>query len=294
VKLPRREGGAALSFENTMKRILIAEDDRALGYLLGNMLQTAGFSVVVATNGTEALQFLRRNRFDLVLLDLGLPGIGGLEILARLRKFKTRPLVVVMTADTASETALCAARAQVYQYVRKPFEPRAMIKLVERALAAPPVALEIKVLSARPEWVELLVPCQIEAVERIQSFLMGLDTDFGDEVRESVGQAFRELLLNAIEWGGKLDPRRRVRIAYLRGRRMVLYRIADPGSGFRLESLRHAAVANPPDKPYAHMQVRAEKGLRAGGFGLLMVRQMVDELIYNEARNEVLFVKYLD
>jgi anti-sigma regulatory factor (Ser/Thr protein kinase) len=125
-------------------------------------------------------------------------------------------------------------------------------------------------------------------------FLDGLGTDIGDEVRESVGQAFRELLFNAIEWGGKLDPRRTVRIAYLRGRRMVLYRIADPGSGFSLESLKHAAVTNPPEKPYEHVRVRAEKGLRAGGFGLLMVRQMVDELIYNEARNEVLFVKYLD
>lgn len=277
-----------------MKKILIAEGDRALGYLLGKTLQTAGFSGVVATNGIEALQFLRRNRFKLVLLDLDLPGMGGLEILKRLREFKTRPLVVVMTADDTCETALRAGREHVYQYVRKPFQPRAIIELVERALAAPPGALEIKVLSARPEWVELLVPCQLEAAEGIQSFLMGLDTDFGDEVRESVGQAFRELLLNAIEWGGKLDPRRKVRIAYLRGRRMVLYRIADPGSGFRLESLKHAAVANPPEKPYEHMRVRAEKGLRAGGFGLLMVQQMVDELIYNEARNEVLFVKYLD
>ena len=108
------------------------------------------------------------------------------------------------------------------------------------------------------------------------------------------GQAFRELLMNAIEWGGKLDPARKVRISYLRARRMLLYRISDPGQGFRPESLTHAAISNPEDHPYQHVLVREEKGLRPGGFGIFLVRQMVDELVYNEAHNEVVFIKYLD
>ena len=49
-----------------------------------------------------------------------------------------------------------------------------------------------------------------------------------------------------------------------------------------------------PDDPIAHMHVREAKGIRPGGFGLLMVRASVDELLYNEQRNEVVFVKYLD
>jgi anti-sigma regulatory factor (Ser/Thr protein kinase) len=117
---------------------------------------------------------------------------------------------------------------------------------------------------------------------------------FSPRVRESVGRVFRELLLNAIEWGGQLDPNRKVRIAYLRLRRMLLYRIADPGTGFRLEDLSHAAVSNPPGKPFEHLRAREEKSLRAGGFGILLAQTMVDELLYNEARNEVIFVKYLD
>jgi anti-sigma regulatory factor (Ser/Thr protein kinase) len=75
---------------------------------------------------------------------------------------------------------------------------------------------------------------------------------------------------------------------------MLMYRIADPGPGFDIDDLPHAAVGQSPDEPIAHMQVREEKGLRPGGFGLLTVRAKVDELIYNEKRNEVLFVKYLD
>jgi anti-sigma regulatory factor (Ser/Thr protein kinase) len=84
-----------------------------------------------------------------------------------------------------------------------------------------------------------------------------------------------------------------VRVAYLRTSRMLLYRIADPGPGFRLEDLTHSALSNPPDEPASHEKVREEKGLRPGGFGLLLAGAMVDELLYNEKRNEVVLVKYL-
>jgi hypothetical protein len=75
---------------------------------------------------------------------------------------------------------------------------------------------------------------------------------------------------------------------------MLLYRIADPGEGFDIDGLRHAAIANPDDDPIRHLSVREERGLRPGGFGLAMTRSLVDELIYNVARNVVLFIKYLD
>ena len=138
-----------------------------------------------------------------------------------------------------------------------------------------------------------MVPCTREAVDRIQAVMAQLEADLAPDVRESIAYAFRELLLNAIEWGGRLDPTRQVRIACLRSPRMLMYRIADPGPGFNIEDLPHAAIGQPPDQPIAHMHVREEKGIRPGGFGLLTVRASVDELLYNEKRNEVVFVKYL-
>jgi anti-sigma regulatory factor (Ser/Thr protein kinase) len=74
---------------------------------------------------------------------------------------------------------------------------------------------------------------------------------------------------------------------------MLLYRISDPGPGFKMDNLPHAAISH-PDNPIEHMNVREQQGLRPGGFGILMVRAKVDELIYNEQQNEVMFVKYLD
>ncbi|HXZ26865.1 MAG TPA: response regulator [Terriglobales bacterium] len=275
------------------KKILVADDDRALRSMLASMLERAGFSVTAAGDGAEALAHIKHRKFDLVLLDVWMPNMTGLEVLARLKDKPGKPKVIVMTGDNTPETLLNAVREQAYQYINKPFSAKGVVEMVERALASesgPP----IEVLSARPEWIELLVPCERQAAERIQDFLLQAKSDLPQEVREAVGQAFRELLLNAIEWGGDLDPNQKVRISCLRTQRMILYRIADPGRGFRFEGLTHAAVSNPPDSPIEHLRVRDEKGLRPGGFGILLTRAVVDELLYNEAQNEVAFVKYLD
>jgi anti-sigma regulatory factor (Ser/Thr protein kinase) len=102
------------------------------------------------------------------------------------------------------------------------------------------------------------------------------------------------LLLNAVEWGGRLDPNRKVRIAYVRSSRILLYRIADPGAGFNFKELAHAAAGQPAEEPFAHVSIRDQLGIRPGGFGIAMVRAIADELLYNEAQNEVLFIKYLN
>lgn len=280
---------------STNARVLIVDDDRALRFALAALLQEAGYRVEQAANGPDALAYLERESVDLILLDVGLPGMSGLDVLAETRKLSPPPSVVMMTADDNQQTLLGAIRGQAYRYLRKPFAPAIIAEVVADTLSAAAAASPpIEVVSARPDWVELVAPCALEVVERIQAFMMQLDTDLPEDVRESVGTAFRELLSNAVEWGGKLDRTRRVRISYLRARRMLLYRIADPGEGFDIDGLRHAAISNPDDDPLRHATVREEQGLRPGGLGLAITRSLVDELIYNEARNEVVFVKYLD
>jgi CheY-like chemotaxis protein/anti-sigma regulatory factor (Ser/Thr protein kinase) len=276
-----------------MSKILVVDDDKATRHVLQTVLTNAGFSTVVARDGIEALKSLRADRFDLVLLDVWMPRMNGLELLAKLRAIEARPRVVVMTSDDAPETLLKAVREQAVRYVHKPVEATQLLETVREALAAPypPV---VEVISARPEWVELVVPCTREAAGHIEAVMSQLDATLAPDVRASIGYAFRELLLNAVEWGGKLDPSRTVRIACLRAKRLIMYRIADPGTGFKIEDLPHAAVGQSSDDPIAHMHVREAKGIRPGGFGLLTVRASVDELLYNEQRNEVVFVKYLD
>ena len=275
------------------RRILVVDDDRALRLALSTLLKDAGHDVETAGDGPEALTLLQDRAFDIVLLDIGLPSMSGLDVLARARALETPPLVIMMTADDTPETVLESVRRQAFRYLRKPFPPNAIVEVVNDALGSA-AGLSFEVVSARPEWLELVAPCTLEMADRIQSFVMNLDAHLPEDVHEAVAHAFRELLTNAIEWGGKLDPNRKVRISCVRTKKMLLYKIADPGEGFDIDGLMHAAISNPEHDPIRHLLVREEQGIRPGGFGLAMTRSLVDELIYNEARNEVIFVKYIE
>lgn len=277
-----------------MTRILVADDDRTTRLLISELLRAAKFTVVTASDGADALKKLKKDKFDLALLDIWMPKKNGIEVLAALRKGKPRPKVVVMTSDDTPETLLGAIREQAYKYIAKPIDPAALIAMVKESLEKKAKSLPIEVVSARPEWIELLVPCSLETAERIEGFMAHFKAGLSEDARSAVGQAFHELLLNAVEWGGKLNAHRKVRISCLRAKRMILYRIADPGPGFKLADLSHAAIAQSPDEPTKHDEIRQQKGLRPGGFGLVLVQANVDELLYNEAQNEVVFVKYLD
>jgi len=149
------------------------------------------------------------------------------------------------------------------------------------------------VVSASPQWITLDVRCKIAAGDRAHHFVRELEADLPAHVREDVTAAFRELLFNAIEHGGKYNPKKHVRVSLMRTPKALIVQMQDPGKGFSMEALPHAAISNPDDSPIRHVEVRAEAGQRPGGFGILMSRNLVDELIYNDRGNGVLFVKYL-
>jgi CheY-like chemotaxis protein len=277
-----------------MAKILVTDDDRSIRLLVRTVLTGAKHTVEEAANGAEALQKIRANQYDLAVLDIWMPEMTGLELLAQLQSESRSPKVVMLTSDDAPESLLSAVRDQAYRYIKKPVEPQELLAAVNSVLAAKAGLPPIVVVSARPDWVELLVPCDLEAAERIHGFMDHLETGLPPSERDKLAQAFRELLMNAVEWGGKLDPSRQVRISYIRAKRMVLYRIADPGKGFRIDQIPHAAISYSEEQPLEHLEAREAKGIRPGGFGLLMTRALVDELIYNEAHNEVICVKYLD
>ena len=276
-----------------MKKLLIVDDDPMVRQVLVEMLKNDGHAISTAADGADALEMVHREKFDLVISDVWMPRLNGLELLSELHGMAEAPAVIIMTADDTPETMLRVIKEQANHYVNKPFKAAEIHELVYAALAAsPPPPVEL--ISGKPDWVELLVPCDLRYSDHIHTIMMKLKGGLPQEVRESLSQAFRELLNNAIEWGGKLDKSRKVRISYVRGKRMIIYRISDPGEGFHFEGLEHAAINNPPDDPISHMRIREERGMRPGGLGILMTRALVDELIYNEAHNEVVFIKYLD
>ena len=276
-----------------MPSILVTDDDATTRQMVRGVLKKAGYTVATAGDGVAALRAIQKQKFELVLLDIWMPKMTGLGLIGQLHSEKYIPKIVVMTSDQTSDTLLDALRGRVYQYLKKPLDATTLLATVENALSTSPEVPAIEVVSANSHWVELMVPCERSVVSRVQSFLMHMDVDVPPDVIEKVGYAFREILNNAIEWGGRLDPNQKVRVSYIRTKKMLMYRLDDPGPGFKLEDLKHAAINNPQDNPMAHMQEREAKGLRPGGLGLMLTQQLVDELVFNERRNGVVLIKYL-
>jgi DNA-binding response OmpR family regulator len=275
------------------KRILIVDDDRDLHQLLVAALAAPGRAIDSAYDGMEGWGFVEATPYDLVLTDVNMPRLDGLALLARIRRLRPGTKVLVMTVANTPESVIQAIRDQAFAYFSKPFTLDAVEEMVEEALAAAPSENDIEVLSARPNWLELRLRCKADTADRILHFLQEMHIGLAPAEEQAIAMAFRELLFNAIEHGGEFDPQKTVTITYVRTEKAVLYLVRDPGKGFSLEKLPHAAVSNPLDSPAAHVEVRNRLGLRPGGFGIFMTRELVDELIYNEAGNEVLLIKYL-
>jgi two-component system nitrogen regulation response regulator GlnG len=124
-------------------RVLIADDEDSLRWVLEKGLRQAGYDVAVARDGEGALRAFEAEPCDLVLLDVRMPGLDGLTVLARLRERHPDVHVVVMTAHGTMDTAIQAMQRGAYDYIAKPFDLDEMLLLVERALSARRLTQEV-------------------------------------------------------------------------------------------------------------------------------------------------------
>lgn len=276
------------------KRILIVDDDPDVHGLLRAALDAPNRLIESAYDGHAGLRLVENAPYDLVLTDLNMPGLDGMTLLEHIHEVQPDTRVVVMTVANTPDNIVRAIRDRAFSYFSKPFTVNAVSEMVERALSGTDAEDDIQVLSARPDWLGLRLRCKVETAGRIVQFIRELGMDLPAAEQEQVTTAFREILLNAIEHGAGSDPGKKVFITYVRTKRAALYYVRDPGKGFSFDHLAHAAVSNPEDSPVEHAEVREKLGMRPGGFGIMMTRQLVDELIYNEQGNEVLLIKYLD
>ncbi len=116
------------------ERILIVDDEEGMRRLLSRVLSREGYETVTAAGGTEALQALAAGAFDLVVTDIQMPGMSGVELLREVKAFDPSLPVVVMTAYGTVENAVEALRGGAYDYLTKPFETDEIRLTVAKAL----------------------------------------------------------------------------------------------------------------------------------------------------------------
>jgi DNA-binding NarL/FixJ family response regulator len=277
-----------------MSRVLIIGCDPQISRVIGDSLAAADLPMEYAAGHADALQRLRTRSFEVVITSPTSDVEEDLALLEEMRSIRPGVKCIVLARHSTPAEVIAALRARVFACFTPPFDSREIANLAREAASDSEWRDDIHVLSARPGWVSLRINCRLITADRLMTFEKELNAQLPQNIRLDLLQALREILLNAMEHGAAFNPEQVIELTGVCTGRALVYYLRDPGAGFRPESLTHAAVANPPDDPAAHVILREKEGMRPGGYGILMAAGSVDELIYSEIGNEVLLIKYID
>lgn len=286
-----------------MPRILVVDDDLSQAQEFELLLRSAGCDVTFAGHGREAMELLGRDLPDVVLTDLDMPEMDGLELVQAIRRDYPALPVILMTAMGSEDVAAIALHHGAASYVRKRSLAQEVVRTVGSVLAiARALPQQTQVFDCltddRLEFVLDNDPAQIPAVlghlELVASLLHPRDRT--DGIR--VGIALHEVLINAMQHGNlelnsdlrevderlfrdlgeerrNLDPfrDRRVRLQATLSRSEAIYIVEDDGPGFD-----PAALPDPTDP--ANLE-------RCSGRGMMLIRTFMDEVDHNGKGNRV-------
>jgi len=116
------------------RRILVIDDEAIVRVSCERVLRPEGYDVVVTPKGTDAIELLEREKFDLVLTDLKMPDMDGLEVLKHIKEKWPEIIVIIITGYGTISTAVQAIKMGAYEYIEKPFTPEDILNAVRKAL----------------------------------------------------------------------------------------------------------------------------------------------------------------
>ena len=250
--------------------------------------------VEACSGDVEAMHRVRDLAVDVLVTDAATPVEEGLALVSELLHLRPKLRIIVLAPSAEHDDVLAAIRANVFACFTPPVDCREVADMVSTALRADEWQDGIEVVSGLDRWVTLRVSCHLLTADRLVRFMTELQRDTGRADRDLLIAAFREMLLNAMEHGAGFDAEKVIEVTAAKTKRAIVYHFRDPGDGFDRDKLQHAATSPQPEAVIASAIARAEMGLRPGGFGMLIARQVADELVYNERGNEVILIKHLD
>jgi anti-sigma regulatory factor (Ser/Thr protein kinase)/CheY-like chemotaxis protein len=277
-----------------MGRLLAIRADPALREALRNELGSSGHDVEFLDGNVEAIRRLRERAIDVVVTDPVTTISEDLALTHELQQVRPGVKVILLARAASHEDVMNAMQAHAFACFTTPLDVPEIVRMSLAALEAVQWRDGIEVISALPHWVTFRVSCHLLTADRLVRFMTEHQSAIPERERDLLMTAFRELLVNAMEHGAGFDPEKVVEVTAARTKRAIVYHFRDPGAGFDAADLKHATQSASPELLMEAALRRSEKGLRAGGFGMLIVRHIVDELVYNERGNEVLLIKYVD
>ncbi len=278
-----------------VKRILVVEDMPALRAHVAETLGDLGDTVTVhtAADGREALDKLLAapEPYHLVMCDIIMPRMDGEALLSELRARDYPAAVVMLTALGQDDMVVRCLRQGACDYLVKPVRIEDLTAAAANALQHMPLLGRTIDVEYDPHgWFEVSGCSDASILYRYRRFLGLLDKfRIAEPAASEVRLALEELGRNAIEWGNRNDVAKKVRFGcrILPGK-IIVY-IEDEGAGFD-----PGVVPDPSLDPLAHIQNRIDSGKRLGGYGIHLIKHLMDKLIYNAKGNRVVAIKYLD
>ena len=277
-----------------MGHLLLVGADEPLIQSLRKAPQLDGHDVLTCDYAFEVVRLARAKPLDVVVTSPASSVPEDLALVEELKAIRPDARVIVLSRTITDSDVVRALRAAVFACFSEPFDAQEIADMVRSAIAASDWRDGIQIRSGLANWLTLRVACRLMTADRLTRFMTEWRGDLPSDERDLLMTAFREMLLNAMEHGAGFDAEKVIEVTAAKTHRAIVYHFRDPGEGFDSDELRHAAGSPAPEAVIESAMVRAEMGLRPGGFGMLITRQVADELVYNERGNEVLLIKYLD
>lgn len=290
-----------------MATILIVDDSAVDRKIAGACVEDEGLEAIYAESGREALDTIPREEPDIVLTDVNMPGMDGLELVERIRRFHRPMPVIIMTAYGSEETAAAALKAGATSYVPKKGLKHGLSSVLHIVLSAVEARKHREKVRGLLETSEsrFVIGMEPDAPAALVRYLENdlTEMNFCDDAGLfQVNSALSEAIANAVEHGSleldselrethdgsyyRLSRERRDRAPY-RDRRVYVsarltqdeatYVVRDEGPGFDTSNL-----PNPKDP---------ENLVKAGGRGILLIRMFMDDVYFNNTGNEITMVK---
>jgi DNA-binding NtrC family response regulator len=186
--------------------ILIVDDDEVMQQTLSDVLRKRGYEIFSVGSGNGALSVIKKNLVDLVLLDMKLPDVDGIEVLRKIKELDTEILVIMMTAYSDVQTAVSAMKSGAYHYINKPFELEELKLLIEKGLETKSLINEVRRLhrQQREEFqnshIDGISP-QIQYVKELIGMIS--KTHKTSVLIQGESGTGKELAANAVHYNGK-------------------------------------------------------------------------------------------
>lgn len=217
-----------------MSRVLIAEDEARISSFIDKGLRAAGFTTTVVTTGPDALELALSGAADLLVLDIGLPGIDGYEVMRRLRAAGSSLPVIVLTARTSADDTLASLEGGANDYMPKPFRFDELLARIRLRLSDASKAVEPTLVVGD---LELDLHARKVLVDGLEIELSAREFSLAEELMRHAGKVLsREQLLSRV-WGYDFDPGSNVvdvYVGYLRAKLGAKRIETVRGMGYRL------------------------------------------------------------